>query len=238
MLSVWTHSPSHAGSGLHSITREISESLLPALSSLAGVLPCCCWKCCCCVKFAHFSFKWRLSRAVICQPRWTGLLFAACGDRRAGACYRRTEGPGMTPGHGHPGPGWAGTERPGALGTARSSLRIWVMSILLFWWLVPEREVVISGWIFQTVKSGKLIIRCSYWLFKALFFQLLFKVWVQVELNFLMKIAVTITKHTLSMFHYGTQELVYAITMEIFCIFMWNWRQWKGWDAWFAWMSF
>lgn len=154
VLSVWTHSHSHAGSGFYSITWEISESLLRGLSSLAGVLPCCCFKCCCSVKFAHF-FKWRLSRAVICQPRWAGLLFPACGDRRAGACYRRTEGRDE-PGTRHPGPGCAGTERPGALNrewTARSSLRIWIRSILLFWWLVPEREVWFQGEYFRLLSQ-------------------------------------------------------------------------------------
>lgn len=46
------------------------------------------------------------------------------------------EGQGTARGHEHPGPGCAGTERPGAFNrerTARSSLRIWVMSNLLFW---------------------------------------------------------------------------------------------------------
>lgn len=48
----------------------------------------------------------------------------------------RREGQGAARGHEHPGPGCAGTERPGAFNrerTARSSLRIWVMSNLLFW---------------------------------------------------------------------------------------------------------
>lgn len=60
-----------------------------------------------------------------------------------------------------------------------------------------------------------------------------------ITMDFPMKIAITVTKHLLSVcFRHETQGLVYAIKMEVFYIFMWNWRQWKGWGTWFAWTPF